>query len=152
MRAVSPVVGIVALLAVTVCLVAVLTAGIATWSIDSPVPTAAFELQADSDEGTIALEHEAGEDIDIEQLSLTVAIEGTELANQPPVPFVGADGFRGTPDGPFNARSDPVWQVGEQAGLTVAGTNAPALDSGDTVTVTLAFDGKLLAELETTAT
>lgn len=150
-RAISPVVGAVALLAVTICLVAVVAAGVTAWSLSSPTPTAAFELQADG-EGTITIDHIAGDDVDVEHLSLTVAIDGTELVEQPPVPFAGADGFRGAPDGPFNARSDSNWQAGEQASFTVADNNDPSLDSGDTVTVSLVVDGQPLGELETTAT
>ncbi|ELY94074.1 type IV pilin [Natrialba taiwanensis] len=151
-RAISPVIGVVLLLAVTICLVAVVTAGIATWSIDTPAPTAAFELQADGDDSTITLEHIAGDSVTVDQLSLTVRIDNTELEKQPPIPFVGAEGFRGTPDGPFNAQADSTWQTGERTTITLAGNNTPSLKSGDTVTVTLGFDGQLLTEVETTAT
>lgn len=150
-RAISPLVGTVVLLAITLCLVAVIAAGLTTWSLESS-STAAFDLSVDGDAGTIVLEHVAGDAIDVRELSLTIAVDGTELSSQPSVPFVGTNGFYGAPTGPFNGASDPKWQAGERAGLTVASTNSPGLESGDSVTVRLAVDGQLIAELEADAT
>jgi FlaG/FlaF family flagellin (archaellin) len=151
-RATSQIIGLVSLLALTVCLATAITVGVGGWSIDSPGPRATFELSADGDRSSIALEHLAGDAIDVEALSVTIEVNGTELADQPPVPFVGASGFHGTPDGPFNARTDSKWNPGEEAGVSVADTNTPTLATGDSVTVTLAVDGRRIAELETTAT
>jgi FlaG/FlaF family flagellin (archaellin) len=151
-RGVSPTVGIVLMIALTVCLGTVVAVGVGTWSPGSSPPTAAFELSADGDRSSITIEHVAGDAVDVRALSVTIAIDGTELSAQPPVPFVGASGFDGAPDGPFNSRADPEWTAGERAGVAVAETNAPELAAGDSVTVTLTVDGRRVAELETTAT
>ncbi|WP_226004450.1 type IV pilin N-terminal domain-containing protein [Natrinema salinisoli] len=150
-RGVSPILGVVLLLALTVCLATVVAVAIGGWSPESPGPNATFELSADADGSSIVLEHVAGDPIDVEALSVTVAVNGTELSAQPPIPFVGANGFRGTPDGPFNARSGSEWTPGEEAGVSVADTNTPTLEAGDSVAVTLVVDGRRIAELETTA-
>ncbi|WP_265108931.1 type IV pilin N-terminal domain-containing protein [Halosolutus halophilus] len=148
-RGIGPVVGVVALIALTVCLGAVVAAGVGSWTIESTAPTAAFDLAADASTSTITIEHVAGDAIDVEALSVTVTVDGTELASQPPVPFVGADGFDGAPTGPFNAKSDPTWRSGTVAGVTVAETNSPEIERGDPVTVTLVVDGHRIATLET---
>lgn len=149
-RAVSRIVGVLTLLAITVCLTTVVAIGAGTWSLESPGPTATFELAADGDDSSITIEHVAGDAIDVEALSVTIAVNGTPLSEQPPVPFVGARGYEGTPDGPFNARADPEWTAGERASVSVAETNAPTLAGGDSVTVTMVVDGTRVAELETT--
>ncbi|ELY82750.1 type IV pilin [Natrinema pallidum] len=151
-RAVSPVVGVVLLLILTVALGAVVAVGVNTWALESPEPTASFELSVDGERSMIAIEHVAGERIDVESLSVTIAVNGRALSAQPPVPFVGASGFDGTPDGPFNSRADSDWTAGERAAVSVADTNTPALGTGDSVSVTLAVDGQRIAALETTAT
>jgi len=146
------VVGVVVLIALTVCLAAVVAVGVGAWSVASPGPTATFDLAADGSTSTIDIEHIAGDPIDVDGLSVTIAIDGRELADQPPVPFVGASGFDGTPAGPFNAEAESDWTSGERAGLSLATTNRPELSTGDSVTVTLETDGKRIATLETTAT
>ncbi|ELZ18254.1 hypothetical protein C478_01310 [Natrinema thermotolerans DSM 11552] len=150
--AISPIIGVLTLLVLTVCLAAVVAVGVGAWSVASPGPTATFDLVADGSASTISIEHLAGDPIDVDELSVTIEVDGRELADQPPVPFVGASGFDGTPAGPFNAESDSEWTSGERAGLSLATTNRPALSPGDSVTVTLAVDGQQIAALEATAT
>ncbi|QLK27837.2 type IV pilin N-terminal domain-containing protein [Natrinema zhouii] len=151
-RGISPVVGVLALVALTVCLAALVVVGVGAWSLESPSPTTAFDLSADGNSSSVEIEHVAGDAVDVEELEVMIAINGTELSTQPPVPFVGASGFDGAPEGPFNAKADPKWTTGERAGVSIAGTNTPTLSAGDTVSVTLAVDGERIAELETTAT
>ncbi|AFO58006.1 MULTISPECIES: type IV pilin [Natrinema] len=151
-RAVSPVVGVVVLLALTVVLGAVVAVGVNAWVLASPGPTASFDLSVDGDRSVIEIEHVAGERIDVESLSVMITVNGRALRAQPPVPFVGASGFNGTPDGPFNSRADSDWTAGERAAVSVAATNTPALETGDSVSVTLTVDGRRIAALETTAT
>ncbi|APX98306.1 type IV pilin [Natronorubrum daqingense] len=148
----SRLVGIVALLGVTVALATMVAVGASTWSLDSSPPTAAFSMTADGESSTITIDHDGGETIDVSEAELIVDIDGDELAAQPPVPFVGADGFDGTPDGPFNAEGDTEWEPGERAAFTIAETNDPALESGETVAVTLSVDGYRLATLKDEAT
>lgn len=150
-RAISPVLGVLLLLAITVCLAGVLTVTLTSVSLGTTPATATFDLEADGETDELRLEHVAGDEVDVRELSVVVAIEGQELTHQPPVPFVGADGFDGAPSGAFNAEAEPVWQSGERVVLVLASTNDPPLESGDRVTVTVAVDGQQVASLETTA-
>jgi archaeal type IV pilus assembly protein PilA len=150
-RGISPVIGAVLLIGVTVALATVVAVGAGGLSPESPENPVAFDLAADGSEGTITVEHVAGDPIDVEDLALTVAVNGEQLSEQPPVPFTGAAGFDQAPSGPFNSASDSTWSVGERSTLSVAGTNEPTMRSGDTVSVTLAVDGQQIAALETTA-
>jgi len=150
-RGISQSLGVILLLALTICLASIVAVGAGAWSLEPASPTATFELSADSNHSTIEITHLTGDPIDVETLSVTISIDGTTLAAQPPVPFVGASGFDGAPDGPFNARSDSTWTAGERAGVSIAETNSPTLTAGDSVTVTLAVDGQWTMTLETTA-
>ncbi|AFZ73167.1 type IV pilin [Natronobacterium gregoryi] len=150
-RGVSPLVGVLALIAIVVCLATVVAVGVTSPSLESPAPNAAFDLVVNADRSEIALDHIAGDPIDVRELSLTIAVDGTDLADQPRIPFAGTEGFDGAPTGPFNVASDPYWQTGERASVTVADSNDPSFESGVSVTVSLAVDGQPVAELETTA-
>ncbi|ADD04958.1 DUF1628 domain protein [Natrialba magadii ATCC 43099] len=150
-RAVNPVIGTIALLALTCLLVAVLAVIVSGWSLGGPAPVATFDLSADAETGTLSFEHTAGDPLDVEDLSLHVTVDGTELEYQPPVPFVGAEGFNGSPEGPFNAKSESLWGVGEQASVTIAETNDPVLESGSTVRVVVVVEGTQIGELESVA-
>ncbi|ELY61510.1 flagellin domain-containing protein [Natronococcus amylolyticus DSM 10524] len=150
-RGVSPVIGVVLLIGVTVALAAVVAVGAGGLSPTSPKNPVAFDLAADGSKGTITVEHVAGDPIDVEELALTVAVNGEQLSEQPPVPFTGATGFDQAPSGPFNSASGSTWSAGERSTLSVAGTNTPTISSGDTVSVTIAVDGQQVAALETTA-
>ncbi|APX00025.1 flagellin [Halobiforma lacisalsi AJ5] len=149
-RGISPLLGTVLLVGITICLVAVIAVGFVTGPVDAPT-MAAFELTIDGGGSEITIEHATGDAIDVRELSLTVAVDGEELSEQPPVPFVGAVGFDGAPTGPFNAEASPHWRPGERASFRVAETNDPTIEVGDTVNVGLVVDGQLLAELEATA-
>ncbi|RQG91866.1 type IV pilin [Natrarchaeobius chitinivorans] len=151
-RGVNPVVGVAVLIAITVCLAGVLAVGAASWSLEATGPDAAFDLSVDGETGEVAIGHVAGDSIDVRNLSLVIAVEGTELADQPPTPTVGAPGFQGTPTGPFNEQADPEWRSGERASVFVADTNDPRPSAGDSVTVRLVVDDQRIAVLETTAT
>ncbi|MCW8172068.1 type IV pilin [Natrialba swarupiae] len=152
-RALSPLVGVVALLAITVCLAGVVAVGVATWSLESTGPNAAFDLSVDTDaeDVEIAIDHVAGDPIDVRS-SRSSSRSTARAAEQPPVPVAGASGFNGTPTGPFNEQADPEWRSGERASVFVAETNDPVPTAGDTVTVRLAVDDRTIATLETIAT
>lgn len=148
-RAVSPVVGIVCLLAVTVLLATAV--GVATTQITSPSSTtvATFEATAESD-GTVTIVHRGGDSIDVAALELRVRIGGEPLERQPPVPFFSARGFESGPTGPFNSAMAGQWRAGEPASFRIAETNAPTPSAGDTVTIRVLVDGNGVARLETT--
>lgn len=152
-RAATPVVGVAVLLAVTVCLVAVVATGALAVVTSSgqqatDASAAAFSLSVRGDE--LTLTHEAGPSLAVDTLVVRVSVDGTPLRHQPPVPFFAARGFHGGPSGPFNPASDGRWSRGETATVRVAGTNAPALRPGRTVSVRLVRGDELLATLTAT--
>jgi FlaG/FlaF family flagellin (archaellin) len=152
-RATTPVVGVVVLLAVTVCLVAVVVTGalaVTTASNEGATDRSAVAVSLSVRGDEVTLTHEAGPPLDVESLVVRVGVNGTPLRHQPPVPFFAARGFRGGPSGPFNPASDGTWSRGETASFRVAGTNAPALSPGRTVSVTLARGDDRVATLTAT--
>ena len=150
-RGLSPLVGAVLLVAITVCLVAVVAASVGAWSLEPAGSTAAFALDVDSERNAVVIDHVAGDPVDVAALTVWVEVNGESLSSQPPVPFVGAEGFYGTPEGPFNAEAEPRWMPGERAAFRIAETNAPTVEAGDEVVVRLAVDGRTVAELSATA-
>ncbi len=147
-RAVSPVIGVVCLVAITVVLAAGVGAG--TQLTNPPEPTtASFEVTID-DTGEVTVLHRGGDSIDPAALDVHVRIDGEPLDRQPPVPFFSADGFESGPTGPFNSARSEQWRAGETASFRIAGTNSPTIGAGDTVTVRISVDGHSVARLETT--
>lgn len=150
-RAVSPVVGVVTLLAMTIVLSATLLGATAV-DLSTPGPIASLDLTADASADRIELVHRGGETLDISTLRVKVSVDGDPLDYQPPVPFFAAKGFRSGPEGAFNPASSNRLQAGEQTSFAVASTNAPEITSGATVSVTLFSENRTLLEVETTAT
>lgn len=151
-RATAPVVAVVLLVAVTV--LAASAVGTAALALDAPAePTrAAVSLSVDAAADRVVLTHRAGPTLNVTRLSIAVAVDGRSLRHQPPVPFFAAHGFRSGPTGPFNSVADPRWRGGEEAGFRLASTNAPAIDAGDPVTVTVRRRGRLVVRARAHAT
>ncbi|KZN25157.1 type IV pilin [Haladaptatus sp. R4] len=150
-RAVSPVVGVVLLLVVTLVIGGTIGA-VAVHSMSVREPKhAVIGVSATAATNRIAFTHRAGDSLDVDSIEIEVRVNGEPLAHQPPVPFFSADGFRAGPTGPFNSASDPTWHVGETASFTLAETNAPLLERGDEVTVRIVENGTLVNEIEATA-
>ena len=151
-RALSPVIGTVLLLAVTLLVAGAASASLLGMaSLDEPVQPISLSASADAESDTITLVHEAGPPLDVRDLEIKVVIDDRPLFHQPPVPFVGARGFAGAPSGPFNTATDPEWTAGEAASVRIADTNRPVLDDGSMVSVVV-FEGEnRLTEVETTA-
>ena len=154
-RGSAPVVGVVVLLAVGIALGGVVAAGaeaVATATgtdlgderAAGPAPIA-VSLELDGD--TISVTHEAGPDLRVSRVRLVVAVDGTPLDHQPPVPFFAARGFRAGPTGPFNVASDGVWTAGETGSIRVASTNRPEPEPGRTVSVTIYVGDERVAEV-----
>lgn len=155
-RAVSSVLGVLLLTALTVVLAAV--AGVAVVSTipsaEAPEPVVvSASADVDADEGTVRvlLVHETGPDLDVREVDVRVSVGGTRLEHQPPVPFYSASGYGSFPSGPFNPSTDPRWERGERAGFVVTGENAAPIDQGDTVRIELYRDDLPIAAVETTA-
>lgn len=104
-RAVSPVVGVVLLTAVTVAASVAVGAAALSYAPPSPAPTVAVDATADPG-GRVVLVHRGGDPLVVADLRIRVTVDGEPLRFQPPVPFVGARGFRGAPTGPFNRAGD----------------------------------------------
>lgn len=150
-RAIVPVLGAVLLVGVTVLLVAVIAVAVTGFAPSGPGEPVVLEASADAATGRVSLEHVSGPPLDVRQLTFRVEIDGEPLVHQPPVPFVGATGFRGAPTGPFNPSADPAWTVGETAAFEIASTNDPPLVPGVELTVTITRDGRRVARATTTA-
>lgn len=148
-RALSPVIGTVSLLAVTVVLATVVGATAPMVAPSAPT-TASFSATAEPT-GELTVTHQGGDSIDPTAVELQVRIENEPLETQPPVPFFSARGFESGPTGPFNSAAAGEWRAGESASLRIAATNSPTIQAGDTVTVRIYVDGDSVTELETTA-
>ena len=148
-RGLSPIVGVVSLLAVTVILSTVVGLSVPTTTMSEPT-VASFEGTAEPN-GEIRITHHAGDPIDPEALDVRIYVNDEPLAEQPPVPFFSARGFASAPGGAFNSASSDHWDVGETASLRIAETNAPAVASGDSVTAQLYADDHRIAIIEMVA-
>jgi FlaG/FlaF family flagellin (archaellin) len=116
-------------------------------ALDEPAPRASFSVDAVGDR--ISLVHERGDPVAVGPLRIELAVDGSSLRHQPPVPFFAAKGFRGGPSGPFNPRADGEWTAGETASFRVAGTNDPDLTAGAELTVDLYHGETRIASLST---
>jgi len=148
-RAVSPALGAVLLVGITVAVAAILGTvlfGQAAALGGSP-PTASFDVSAESDR--ITLSHEGGDVVDVHALRVEISVDGDPLTHQPPVPFFAAEGFHGGPRGAFNPEADDEWEVGETTAVQVADTNDPALEAGARLTVELFYGEHRFASLST---
>ena len=152
-RASAPAIGTVALVGVVVALALAVAASLT--GVEPPAPAPASKprlaLVADAGADRLTLVHQGGDSLDTEACELTVRVDGTALTHQPPVPFFAATGFESGPTGAFNAAGSTTLRPGEHASLQLAETNAPALTPGARVTVRVATEEAVLAELETTA-
>jgi hypothetical protein len=137
----------VALLVVLSAVLAGAVVALAPAAPAGPPSQAAFRLSVDAGSDRVALTHVGGDVLDAEALALRVAVDGTPLVHQPPVPFFAARGFRSGPTGPFNSGADPRWTPGETASVRLASTNAPAIEPGARVRVTVSVDGQVVARL-----
>ncbi len=150
-RALSSVLGVVLLVAITVLTAAAVGVTVFGAAPTAGAPTrAAFELRADASADRVTLVHRGGGTVAVSDLRVRIRIDGRPLTHQPPVPFFAATGFESGPTGPFNTAAADDWQAGERASVRLASTNDPPLAPGSQVTVELFLDGRPLAELEAT--
>ena len=150
-RAITPAVGVLLLVALTVVLGAVVGAAAlgapGTGEISEERAPVALSLSVDAAADRLTLVHRAGGVLDVRHLVVRVSVAGTPLRHQPPVPFFAARGFRAGPTGPFNAAADPGWTAGEAASLRLASTNAPGISPGDRVVVEVSVEDRRVATL-----
>jgi flagellin-like protein len=149
-RAVSPVIAVVLLIAITVVAAAALGVTVfGIFSVESP-PRATFTLSADSTTQTITLTHRGGAPVDPASLRLRIAVDGEPIAHQPPIPFFAAEGFMSGPTGPFNIADEGKWIAGQSASVQLASTNTQ-FQAGSVISIRLYVDNYLLITLETRA-
>ena len=150
-RGLSPVVGTVLLVIVAVGLAGI--AGAVAFGSDTAesTPRVHFTISAEADGDRITITHDGGDTVSTEELTFRIEVDGQPLAQQPPIPFFAAEGFASGPTGPFNPAADPTWTAGESASVALASTNAPLLDPGATVSVTISTNQGTVAQLETNA-
>ncbi|WP_257300997.1 type IV pilin N-terminal domain-containing protein [Haloarchaeobius sp. FL176] len=152
-RAVTPVVGIVLLLALTLVTSSVVAVGMLDLAAGQTAsPQATFDATADASTGRVTITHRGGEAIDVDELELVVTVDGEELRWQPAVPFFSACGFVSGPTGPFNVAADQRWTAGESGSFVIAATNAPTPSARDVVVVTLVVEGRVVASVRSVAT
>lgn len=148
-RAVSPALGAVILVGITVATAAILGTVLfgQAAALGGAPPTASFDVAAEGDR--VTLSHEGGDAVDVHALRVEISVDGEPLAHQPPVPFFAAEGFHGGPGGAFNPETDDEWTVGETTTLRVAETNTPALEAGARLTIDLFYGDDRFASLST---
>lgn len=149
-RAVSAVIGVVLLVALTVVFSVTVFATV-DYGLSEPAPTVSLAVSADATTDRIQLSHQGGDELDVTEIDLSISIDGEELRHQPPVPFFAAEGFESGPVGAFNSASDNTFRAGEHTSVTLATTNSPQLQQDTTVTVQITTQNTVLYEETTTA-
>lgn len=149
-RGIASAVGVALLLVLTVTLAGAVAVALDTDLAEGP-PVARFSLEADAAADRVSIVHETGEPVEPAALAVEIRVAGVPLAEQPPVPFFAAPGFRSGPQGPFNSATDGAWTAGERATLRLASTNHPSIDAGDRVRVVLRTDRGRVATLSARA-
>lgn len=145
-RAVSPVLGSVLLVGLTVVLAAVIGGFAVAGTPTEPPPTVRLDCEADPGTDRVACIHRGGDRLDVRDIRLRIDVDGEALSHQPPVPFFAASGFRAGPRGPFNSAADPGWTAGETAAVRLAATNRPGLTPGAAVRVRVIVDGNVVTD------
>lgn len=151
-RGISTAVGSLAMIALSVSLAMVVGLTVSGSTVQDSTSQARFQLTVDSSTDRITLAHRGGTPTEVRELSVRISIDGEPLKRQPPFPFFAATGFVSGPTGPFNRAADQNWTAGESVLVAIAGSNEPPIDAGDQVRVRLFVDGRLVADLQTTAT
>lgn len=118
-RAVSPVIGVILMVAITVILAAVIAAFVLGFGADTDAPPqASLSLDQDGDNLTIA--HTGGEDVDLENVYLRgVATNSSPVAELDGVDATVLDGGNTTTvegvDAPESGELNVVWDAGDES-------------------------------------
>lgn len=147
-RGVSPVIGVVILIALTLVLgVIVLSFGVP--HLSGTTPHASIDGTVDAEENKIRLVHSGGEPLPVDQLRFHVTVDGESLKHHPSYPFSSNTGFVGFPSGAFNPSSSGQWRPGEAGSFVLARTsNGPMPDVDSRVIVQTYVDETLVSEVE----
>lgn len=154
-RAVNTVIGVLLLTAVAVVLAGAASLVVLDAAVVADEPTMPVEIEASvtvgEDATRVVILHESGPTLDVRELDVRIAVDGTPLPSQPDVPYYSEPGFRRFPSGPFNPTTDPRWELGERAVLTATHENHARLRNGTTVRIELYREDLSIARVETTA-
>lgn len=147
-RAIAPVFGVVLLVVLCASLAGAVALYLFAMPTDDAPPRASIAATVDGDSHEFQFVHEGGDVLAVEELTVTVTVDGEPLTHQPRVPFVGSTGFAGSPQGPFNDAGSTRWAPGERASFQLACTNGPKPDPGTSVEITISVDGTPIATLD----
>ncbi|MFB6301018.1 MAG: type IV pilin [Halobacteriales archaeon] len=153
-RGTSPVLGVVLLVALTTVLAVVVGGTVLQLPADvgpDSVTPVTLSVTVNATTQTVRFVHEGGRPLDVRTLRIRIAVDGTSLRYQPPVPFFAARGFRAGPTGPFNQAADPMWTTAETTAFRLASTNAPTITPDATVVIDIYQRDTRIARLETMA-
>lgn len=113
-RAVSPVIGVILMVAITVILAAVIAAFVLDiGDLDEGAPNAQYDWESQSDNRQVAISQTSGDDIDPDSLSVRVTVNGTSQSGE--LERDGAD-----------------FTAGEEISFTINGNNVEV--RGDVIT------------------
>jgi flagellin-like protein len=142
---ISPVIGIILIIAITLVLSVVVFATVNAYEVKEPV-FANIEIESVniSNQQEVVLVHKGGDSIDISDISIMISVNGETLKNNlknlpvtgTPYGFSHALGgvFWGTPG---NQSHDNIWDPGDKGGFNIATSNNTVLNSGDQLKVTI---------------
>ena len=140
-RALSPVIGVVLLLAITITLAGVV--GLTLISLqpnDAPIQ-ASISADVNLTTDTFRFVHDGGDPIDVHTLEVTIFVDDEPIRHQPRVPYFSQTGFQSGPTGPFNRESNNVWKAGESASLALACSNEPKPADATIIEIHFTSDG-----------
>lgn len=140
-RALTPVIGVVLLLAITLLLAGVFGLYVLTFEPNDTSPQARIAGEINTTTDTFVFVHEGGDPIDVHMLTVEIVIDDEPVRHQPHLPFFSQSGFHSGPTGPFNSESENIWKPGESASFVMACSNEPKPTEGTTVEVHLTVDG-----------
>ncbi|SIS12608.1 type IV pilin [Natronorubrum thiooxidans] len=107
-RAVSPVIGVILMVAITVILAAVIAAFVLDiGDLDDSAPNAQFEWESNEANDEVTVAHQSGDDINVDDLSMTVEI--TDLTSSEDSDTVDLEG--------------DSWTAGNSIDLAIDGSN-----------------------------
>lgn len=147
-RAITPALGVVLLVAVTILVAASVAVMVGMLDPGPSKPQLAVMGTVDHETNELTIEHAGGDTLVVGEFSLNVDIDGEALEHQPPIPFFSATGFRSGPTGPFNPEGADTWSPGERGTLQIASTNEPLPSAESTVTITISVEGTTIASID----
>lgn len=140
----SPVIGILLIMAITVVLSVAVYATVSVYGIKEPA-IANIEIESiNLSNQEVVLVHRGGDAIDVSDISILISVNGVTLKNNlldlpvtgTPCGFSHALGgvFWGTPN---NRSQDTIWDPGDRGDFNIARSNNTELRSGDLLKISI---------------